>query len=86
MSTTAVIETWRRPIGAPLREWHERRRLSQLNLAIRADISARRLNFIETGWSRPTATMILRLAEQLAVPLRQQNALLLAGGYAPAYP
>lgn len=76
----------RRPVGELLREWRERRRLSQLDLSIRADISTRHLSFVETGRSRPTPAMILRLTEQLEVPLRERNALLLAGGYAPAYP
>jgi len=75
----------RRPVGELLREWRERRRLSQLDLAIQADISARHLSFVETGRSRPTPAMILRLTEQLQVPLRERNVLLLAGGYAPAY-
>src|SRR5438034_7098814 len=75
-----------RPVGELLREWRERRRLSQLDLAIQADISARHLSFVETGRSRPTASMIVRLTEQLGVPLRERNTLLLAGGYAPAYP
>src|SRR5450755_4984304 len=75
-----------RPVGELLREWRERRRLSQLDLASQADISARHLSFVETGRSRPTPTMILRLTEQLDVPLRERNTLLLAGGYAPAYP
>jgi transcriptional regulator with XRE-family HTH domain len=86
MSTMTVRETGRRPVGELLREWRERRRLSQLDLAIQADISARHLSFVETGRSRPTAAMILRLTEQLAIPLRERNVLLLAGGYAPAYP
>src|SRR6266404_3426932 len=72
--------------GDLLREWRQRRRLSQLDLAIQADISSRHLSFVETGRSRPTASMIVRLAEQLGVPLRERNTLLLAGGYAPAYP
>ncbi|WP_238017061.1 helix-turn-helix transcriptional regulator [Dactylosporangium sp. AC04546] len=75
-----------RPVGVLLREWRERRRLSQLELSIQADISTRHLSFVETGRSRPTSAMILRLTEQLDVPLRERNALLLAGGYAPAYP
>jgi transcriptional regulator with XRE-family HTH domain len=74
------------PVGQLLREWRERRRISQLDLSIQADISARHLSFVETGRSRPTSGMILRLSEQLDVPLRERNALLLAGGYAPAYP
>jgi transcriptional regulator with XRE-family HTH domain len=71
--------------GELLREWRQRRRLSQLDLAIAADVSSRHLSFIETGRARPTSEMILRLAEQLDVPLRDRNVLLLAGGYAPAY-
>ena len=74
------------PVGALLREWRERRRLSQLDLSIQADISTRHLSFVETGRSRPTPEMILRLTEHLDVPLRERNQLLLAGGYAPAYP
>jgi transcriptional regulator with XRE-family HTH domain len=76
----------RPPVGDLLREWRQRRRLSQLDLAIQADISARHLSFVETGRSRPTSAMILRLTEHLDVPLRDRNTLLLAGGYAPAYP
>jgi transcriptional regulator with XRE-family HTH domain len=74
------------PVGQLLREWRQRRRISQLDLSIQADISTRHLSFVETGRSRPTPEMILRLTEQLDVPLRERNALLLAGGYAPAYP
>ncbi|MCW2542430.1 MAG: helix-turn-helix domain protein [Frankiales bacterium] len=77
--------TTSRPVGQLLREWRERRRLSQLDLAIQTDISTRHLSFVETGRSRPTSDMILRLTEQLDVPLRERNTLLLAGGYAPAY-
>jgi len=73
-------------VGALLRGWRERRRLSQLDLALRAGVSARHLSFVETGRSRPTSEMIIRLAEQLEVPLRERNVLLLSGGYAPAYP
>ncbi len=73
-------------VGPLLREWRERRRLSQLELSIQANISTRHLSFVETGRSRPTSDMILRLTEHLDVPLRERNQLLLAGGYAPAYP
>jgi transcriptional regulator with XRE-family HTH domain len=73
-------------VGRLLREWRERRRLTQLDLALRAEVSARHLSFVETGRSRPTSDMILRLARQLDVPLRERNLLLLSGGYAPAYP
>ena len=62
-----------RPVGELLREWRERRRISQLDLAIRAEVSARHLSFVETGRSRPTPAMILRLTEQLEVPLRERN-------------
>jgi transcriptional regulator with XRE-family HTH domain len=71
--------------GDLLREWRQRRRLSQLDLAIAANVSSRHLSFVETGRSRPTSEMILHLAEHLEVPLRDRNSLLLAGGYAPAY-
>ena len=74
------------PVGRLLRGWRERRLLSQLDLALRAGVSARHLSFVETGRSRPTSEMILRLAQQLDVPLRERNVLLLSGGYAPAFP
>src|SRR6266478_2653350 len=72
--------------GDLIREWRQRRRLSQLDLAIAANVSSRHLSFVETGRSKPTGEMILHLAEYLDVPLRDRNALLLAGGFAPAYP
>lgn len=78
--------TTQQPVGALLRDWRLRRRLSQLALAVEVDVSARHLSFVETGRSQPTRTMILRLCEHLEVPLRERNGLLLAGGYAPAYP
>jgi len=78
-----VVE--RSPVGALLRVWRQRRRLSQFDLALEADVSPRHVSFIETGRSRPSAEMVLHLAEQLAVPLRDRNQLLLAAGYAPAY-
>jgi transcriptional regulator with XRE-family HTH domain len=71
--------------GELLREWRQRRRLSQLDLALQANVSSRHLSFVETGRARPSSEMILRLAEHLDVPLRDRNVLLLAGGYAPAY-
>ena len=75
-----------RPGAGPLlREWRRRRRLSQLELALEAGVSARHLSFIETGRSRPSAEMVLHLSERLDVPLRDRNALLLAAGHAPAY-
>ncbi|WBO62755.1 helix-turn-helix domain-containing protein [Streptomyces camelliae] len=72
--------------GPLLRAWRERRRISQLELALRADSSARHISFIETGRSRPSEEMVLRLAEHLDVPVRERNSLLLAAGYAPHYP
>src|ERR687893_1823483 len=72
-------------VGPLLREWRRRRRLSQLDLALEAGVSSRHLSFIETGRSRPSAEMVVHLAEQLDVPLRERNQLLLAAGYAPAY-
>ena len=74
------------PVGNLLRKWRERRRLSQLDLACEAEISTRHLSFLETGRSQPSREMVLRLAEQLDVPLRERNALLVAAGYAPAFP
>jgi transcriptional regulator with XRE-family HTH domain len=73
-------------VGPLLRAWREQRRVSQLELALRADSSARHISFIETGRSKPSEEMVLRLAEHLDVPVRERNALLLAAGYAPRYP
>ncbi|MFQ3560745.1 helix-turn-helix transcriptional regulator [Streptomyces gramineus] len=73
-------------VGPLLRAWRERRRVSQLELALRADSSARHISFVETGRARPSEEMVLRLAEHLDVPVRERNALLLAAGYAPHYP
>lgn len=73
-------------IGPVLREWRERRRLTQLELALDAGISTRHLSFVETGRSKPGREMLLRILEQLQVPFREQNRLLLAGGHAPAFP
>jgi transcriptional regulator with XRE-family HTH domain len=86
MTTAATsAPTTAPPVGHLLREWRERRRLSQLELAHGAGVSARHLSFVETGRSRPTSAMILRLAAHLGVPLREQNQLLLAGGFAPVH-
>ena len=71
--------------GALLRQWRQRRRRSQLDLALDTGISARHLSFVETGRSRPSRGLLLALAEQLDVPLRERNALMLAAGYAPTY-
>lgn len=74
------------PAGVLIREWRQRRHLSQLELASRAEVSTRHLSYIETGRSRPTSTMVMRLCDHLDVPLREQNHLLLAAGHAPAHP
>jgi transcriptional regulator with XRE-family HTH domain len=73
-------------IGDYLRQWRQRRRLSQLDLALDAEISARHLSFVETGRAAPSRDMVLRLAERLDVPLRERNVMLVAAGFAPAYP
>ncbi|MGG5885553.1 helix-turn-helix domain-containing protein [Falsiroseomonas sp. HC035] len=73
------------PIGMLLREWRQRRRRSQLDLALDAEVSTRHLSYVESGRASPSREMVLRLADQLDVPLRARNALLLAAGYAPAY-
>ena len=73
-------------VGSLLRQWRERRRVSQLELALDAGISARHLSFVETGRSKPGREMLLAVLEQLKVPFREQNRLLLAAGHAPAYP
>jgi transcriptional regulator with XRE-family HTH domain len=83
--TTAMVNARLRPVGELLREWRDRRRISQLDLALAAEISTRHLSFVETGRSRPSRDMVLRLGEHLDVPLRERNQLLLAAGYAPAY-
>jgi transcriptional regulator with XRE-family HTH domain len=72
-------------VGPLLRDWRRRRRLSQLDLALEAGVSARHVSFVETGRARPSPEMVLHLAEQLEIPLRDRNGLLLAAGYAPVY-
>ncbi|MDT0306527.1 helix-turn-helix transcriptional regulator [Streptomyces sp. DSM 44917] len=73
-------------VGPLLREWRRRAGVSQLELALRADSAARHISYIETGKSRPSREMVLRLAEHLDVPVRERNALLVAAGHAPHYP
>ena len=77
MSTSAV--------GQLLRDWRDRRRRSQMGLALDVGVSARHLSFVETGRSRPSPELVLAIAEQLEVPLRERNTMLLAAGYAPRY-
>ncbi|HEV7750288.1 MAG TPA: helix-turn-helix transcriptional regulator [Baekduia sp.] len=87
MTSAAVLS---RPapegVGPLLRRWRDQRRLSQMELALEAAVSTRHLSFVETGRSKPSRDMVVRLAEHLEVPLRERNELLLAAGYAPAYP
>ena len=85
MDTTATLPP-DTSVGGLLRAWRERRRLSQMALALDAEISTRHLSFLETGRARPSREMVLRLAEHLRIPLREQNVLLMAAGFAPYYP
>lgn len=72
-------------VGRMLRQWRAERRISQLDLALQAEVSTRHLSFIETGRAKPSLQMVLVLSSALEVPLRERNSLLLAAGYAPAY-
>lgn len=74
-----------RPVGDYLREWRQRRRLSQMDLALEAEISTRHLSFLETGRSQPSREMVLLLAEKLDMPLRERNVMLVSAGFAPVY-
>jgi transcriptional regulator with XRE-family HTH domain len=73
------------PVGDLLREWRQRRRLSQLDFSVEAEISSKHLSFLETGRSRPSREMLLKLAELLEVPLRERNTLLISAGFAPMF-
>src|SRR5204862_2020061 len=79
------VMTARSEVGGLLKEWRHRRRMSQLDLAVEAEVSPRHLSFVETGRSKPSRELLLHLAEHLDVPLRERNALLLAAGYAPVH-
>ena len=83
--TAATASRSQSPVGELLRQWRERRRISQLDLSIQADISSRHLSFVETGRSQPSRDMVLHLADNLDVPLRERNHLLLAAGFAPVF-
>lgn len=72
-------------VGELLRDWRQRRRMSQMDLSLDAGVSTRHLSFVETGRSKPSAEMVLHLSERLEVPLRERNLMLLAAGYAPAF-
>ncbi len=87
MSTAqAFPRTAPRTIGDHLRDWRQRRRLSQMDLALEAEVSTRHLSFVETGRAAPSREMVLRLAEVLEVPLRDRNLMLVAAGFAPVFP
>src|SRR3954454_16084630 len=73
-------------VGSLLRKWREQRRLPQLEVALDAGISACHLSFVETGRSKPGRAMLLGVTECLAIPYRERNEILLAAGYAPAFP
>jgi transcriptional regulator with XRE-family HTH domain len=75
-----------KPVGDHLRAWRQRRRLSQLDLALDAEISTRHLSFLETGRAQPSREMVLHLADQLEIPLRERNVILVAAGFAPIFP
>ncbi len=79
------MSTHPQPVGSMLRAWRERRRMTQLELALEADVSTRHVSFLETGRSQPSREMIQRLSGELRIPLREQNALLVAAGFAPVH-
>ena len=75
-----------KPVGEHIREWRTRRRMSQMDLALEAEISTRHLSFLETGRAQPSRDMVLHLTDQLEVPLRERNVILVAAGFAPVFP
>src|SRR5688572_20823550 len=85
MSSTPQVLNGRPSVGGLIREWRQRRRLSQLHFAVEAEISSKHLSFLETGRSQPSREMLLHLAELLEVPLRERNAMLIAAGFAPMF-
>lgn len=80
------MSTPQKPVGEHLREWRMRRRMSQMDLALEAEISTRHLSFLETGRAQPSREMVLHLSEQLEIPLRERNVVLVAAGFAPVFP
>jgi transcriptional regulator with XRE-family HTH domain len=85
MSPATSTSVTARAAGELLRDWRQRRRLTQMDLALDTEISTRHLSFLETGRARPSREMVLRLAERLEVPLRERNAILVAAGFAPVF-
>jgi transcriptional regulator with XRE-family HTH domain len=86
MSAIEAIRHQAPHAGDHIRLWRQRRRMSQMDLALEAEISTRHLSFVETGRAQPSRRMILTLAERLEIPMRERNVLLAAGGYAPMFP
>lgn len=80
------LATPSRHAGVHIRVWRQRRRMSQLELALETEISTRHLSFVETGRAQPSRRMILALAERLDIPMRERNLVLMAGGFAPQFP
>lgn len=85
MTSEAAMTRQGNPFGSLLRTWRERRKRSQLDLALEAEVSQRHLSFLESGRAKPSREMILQLAEVLDIPLRERNLLLHSAGFAPAY-
>jgi transcriptional regulator with XRE-family HTH domain len=83
--TDAIAVSPANPVGEQLRQWRQRRRMSQLDFSLEAGISTRHLSFLETGRSQPSREMVLRLTELLEIPLRERNILLVAAGFAPVF-
>ena len=79
------MQTHTASVGTQLREWRQRRRLSQLELSGHAEVSTRHMSFVETGRAQPSRDTVLRLVDVLEMPLRDRNTLLVAAGYAPYY-
>lgn len=79
------MATHQQPFGVLLRRWRQRRRLTQIDLASIANSSTRHLSYLETGRAQPSREMVMRLAEDLDIPLRERNVLLLSAGFAPAF-
>ena len=82
---TNGAETKEPAVGELLRRWRNHRRRSQLDVALDAEVSQRHLSFVESGRAAPSRSLLLRLVRELEVPLREQNRLLVAGGFAPVY-
>jgi transcriptional regulator with XRE-family HTH domain len=82
----ASMTSTHKPVGEHLRDWRTRRRMSQMDLALEAEISTRHLSFLETGRAQPSREMVLHLSDQLEIPLRERNVILVAAGFAPVFP